>query len=150
MLRRRLLVRNMARRIAFAALAAIVLLVGLALFNLALFLYLRPQLGVLGAVLVVALGHAVGGAILLSLAMREPRAAEIEALADAEGMALEAANSDKPDALLALATFERKIGEFRSGFSLGLSAVGALKELLDAARSEAKDNVAQPGPARGG
>ena len=128
--RRQILARHLAVRIAFGAMSAIVLLVGVALLNVSLFLVLRPLLGDLQAVLMVALLHFVIGGGLAVYALREPASAELTALAEAEAAALAALGSQTEGTVSALAAAERRIESIGQGLSLTASALPSLIGLL--------------------
>jgi len=129
--RRQILARHMALRIGLGVMAAIVLLAGIALVNIALFLLLRPVLGDLWAVLVVALVHFVGGGALAAYALSEPASAELTALAEAETAALAALDSEAHDTLASLGDAEKRIERIGAGLSLTANALPGLIGLLN-------------------
>ncbi|MGH6930973.1 MAG: hypothetical protein ACREEE_00915, partial [Dongiaceae bacterium] len=107
--RRRVLARYTAGRLAVASTAAIVLLTGLALFDVSFFLALRPLIGDLGAVFLIAVGHTLVGALLVMLALREPASAELAALTEAETKALSLVSADAGDIVADIAGAQRRI-----------------------------------------
>ena len=107
--RRQILARKTTARIAVAMIAAIVLLVGLALVDVSVFLALRPLLGDLGAVLLIAIAHILVGALLGVLALREPASAELTALTEAEANALRLVSEDASDTVAAIEAAQRRI-----------------------------------------
>jgi hypothetical protein len=82
--RRQILARRMAGRVVLGVGAAVILLAGLALLEVGFFLGIRPTLGDLGAVLLIAGAHFLVGAVLAVLALREPASAALTVLAEAE------------------------------------------------------------------
>src|SRR5271169_4310970 len=90
--RRQILARRMAGRVVLAVAAAVILLAGLALLEVGFFLGIRPTLGDLDAVLLIAGAHFLVGAVLAVIALREPASAELTALAEAETAARDLAS----------------------------------------------------------
>ena len=129
--RRQSLARHMALRVGLGAMAGIILLVGVALLNVALFLLLRPLLGDLGSVLAVAAAHFVAGGGLAAFALSQPHSAELQALAEAETAALAALDSDAHDRLAALSAAEQRIASIGAGLSLTANALPGLIGLLN-------------------
>ena len=129
-LRRRLLIRYAAQRLALGVLAAIVLLVGLGLLNVALFLWLRDAYGDLGAVLIVAGLHAIAGAILAVLALRGPSSRELGALEEAEAAALDAMTAEVEGITEKLNTFEARLETIGGHLALVPAAISTLSGLL--------------------
>ncbi|MFO1169905.1 MAG: hypothetical protein U1E49_02960 [Hyphomicrobiaceae bacterium] len=125
-LRRRLMLSYAAQRLAFAALAAIVLLVGLGLFNVALFLWLRESLGDLGAVLAIATLHALAGGVLAVLALRGPSSRELTALEEAESAALDAVSAEVEAITQKLNAYEARLETIGNHLALVPSALSAL------------------------
>jgi hypothetical protein len=129
-LRRRLMLRYAARRLAFGVLAAIVLLVGLGLLNIALFLWLREAYGDLNAVLIVAALHVVAGGVLALLALRGPGGRELAALEEAEAAALEAVTTEVETIAQKLTAFEGRLETIGRHLALVPDAVSAISGLL--------------------
>jgi hypothetical protein len=128
--RRQILARHLAMRVGIGAMAGIVLLVGIALLNVALFLLLRPWLGDLWSVLAVAVLHLAAGGLLAVFALSSPKSAELTALAEAEAAALQALDSDAHDKLAALTAAEQRIERLGAGLSLTANALPTLIGLL--------------------
>lgn len=125
-LRRRLMLSYAAQRLAFAVLAALVLLVALGLLNVALFLWLRPSLGDLGAVLVVAALHSVAGTILAVLALRGPNSRQLTALEEAESAALDAVSAEVEAITAKLNAYESRLETIGNHLALVPGALSAL------------------------
>ena len=124
--RRQILARHMAMRVALGAVAAIVLLVGIALLNVALFLLLRPLLGDFWSVLAVAVLHLAGGGALAALAVSQPHSAELTALAEAEAAAFQSLDSQAQDQFASLNAAEQRIAKIGSNLSLTANALPGL------------------------
>ncbi len=139
-LRRRLMIRYAAQRLALGVLAAIVLLVGLGLLNVALFLWLRESMSDLGAVLVVAALHAIGGGILAILALRGPSSREMAALEEAEAAAFDAVSAEIEGISQKLNAFEARLETIGSHLALVPAALSAASGLLG--RSKPDDDKA--------
>ena len=135
--RRRILARHMALRVGLGVMAAIVLLVGVALLNVALFLLLRPTLGDLWSVLAVALLHFVIGGVLAVYALSEPSSAELRALAEAEASALGALDAETHETLAQLTAAEQRIS---TGLTLTANALPSLIGLLSRPAKPAPDS----------
>ena len=129
-LRRRLMIRYAARRLALGILAAIVLLVGLGLLNVALFLWLRDYMSDLGAVLVVAALHGMAGAILAMLALRGPNSREMAALEDAEAAAFDAVSAEIEGISQKLSAFEARLESIGTHLALVPTALSAVSGLI--------------------
>jgi hypothetical protein len=119
-----------ARRLAVGILAAIVLLVGLGLLNVALFLWLRESWGDLGAVLIVAGLHAVGGGALAVFALRGPSSRELAALEEAETAALDAMSSEVESITQKLNAYEARLETIGNHLALVPAALSAVSGLL--------------------
>jgi hypothetical protein len=124
------MLRYAAQRLAFGVLAAIVLLVGLGLLNVALFLWLREGFGDLGAVLIVAALHWVAGGVLAVLALRGPASRELEALEEAETAALDAVSSEIDGITQKLNAFEARLETIGSHLALVPGAISAISGLI--------------------
>jgi hypothetical protein len=135
-LRRRLLIRYAAQRLALGALAAIVLLVGLGLLNVALFLWLREAYGDLGAVLIVATLHAFAGVILAVLALQAPSSRELGALEEAEAAALDAVTTEVEGITQKLNAFEARLESIGSHLALVPTAISTLSGLLSRSKPD--------------
>jgi hypothetical protein len=110
--RRQILARRIAGRAVLAMAAAVILLAGLALLEVGLFLGIRPTLGDLGAVLLIAGAHFLGGVVLAALALREPASAELTALAEAETAARDLVGEEVRDIpAAAVRTAQHGIGQ---------------------------------------
>lgn len=129
--RRQILARHMAMRIGLGALAGIVLLVGIALLNVALFLGLRPLLGDLWSVLAVAFLHFIIGGVLAIYALSEPSSAELHLLAETEAAALSALDAETHDAMANIALAEKRIERIGAGLSLTANALPGLIALIN-------------------
>lgn len=140
-LRRRLMLSYAAQRLAFAALAAIVLLVGLGLLNVALFLWLRESLGDLGAVLAVATLHALAGGVLAVLALRGPSSRELTALEEAESAALDAVSAEVEAISQKLNAYEARLETIGNHLALVPSALSAVSGLLTRTSPEKPDTA---------
>ena len=88
LVRHRILLQHAANRAVIGVVAVLMLLVGFGLLNAALFLYLRPALGDIAALLVAALIHLAIGSLAMALTWKEYTPPELEALANAEASAL--------------------------------------------------------------
>ena len=137
-LRRRLMLRYAAQRLALGVLAAIVLLVGLGLLNVALFLWLRESMSDLGAVLIVAALHGIGGGILAVLALRGPSSRELAALEEAEAAAFDAVSAEIEGISQKLSAFEARLEGIASHLALVPTALSAVSGLIGRA-GEKKD-----------
>jgi hypothetical protein len=135
-LRRRLLIRYAAQRLALGVLAAIVLLVGLGLLNVALVLWLRDTYGDLGAVLIVAALHAVAGAILAALALQAPSSRELGALEEAEAAALDAVTAEVEGITQKLNDFEARLESIGGHLALVPGAISTLSGLLSRSKPD--------------
>ena len=129
--RRQILARNIALRVGVGVLATIVLLVGIALLNVALFLLLRPPLGDFWSVVIDAVLHLALGTGLALFALTQPHSAELAALAEAEAAALQALDVEAKDGLVALNSAEQRIAQIGSGLSLTAQALPSLLGLLN-------------------
>jgi hypothetical protein len=136
-LRRRILFRYAAGRIVMGTLAVLVLLVGVGLLNVALFLGLRNSLGDIGAILVVAAVHLVGGSIALFATLREPSSPELEALGEAEAAAFEAFSADTSGIVEGLTSVGERLGRVGSNVSLGIAALSSLHSLVSRSNDKA-------------
>lgn len=136
--RRQILARRSVLRMAFAAAAIMLLLVGLGLLNLALYLALQPYLGSLASVLLVAAVHLGAGGVLAALALREPASSELSALAEAEAAALHMVSAEAGET-------QHRIGQF--GATLGAAAIPTLVGLI--AGVQAKAAAGKQGSAAG-
>jgi hypothetical protein len=87
-LRRRVLLQHAANRAAIIAVGILLIMVGLALLNAAIFQYLQTSLGNIGAVLVVACIHLAIGLLAVLVSWQEHETTELEALAESEAAAL--------------------------------------------------------------
>jgi len=125
--RRQILARHLAMRVGLGVAAGIMLLVGLALLNVALFLSLRPLLGDVWSVLVISLLHLAIGGGLAVLALSQPHSAELTALAEAETSALGALDAEAHESLAALTAAEQRIG---AGLTLTANALPSLIGLM--------------------
>ena len=145
--RRQILARYTAVRIAVASFAAIVVLAGLALVDVAFFLAMRPYLSDLGAVLLIAGVHILIGALLAALALREPTSAKLISLTEAELTALHQVSEDASDIVAQIEAAQRRIEQigqnllprnfFRQLFSGGPFGAAA----LEAAREQTRQNI---------
>lgn len=140
-LRRRLMIRYAAQRLAFGVMAAIVLLVGLGLLNVALFLWLRESMSDLGAVLIVAALHAIAGGVLAILALRGPSSREMAALEDAESAAFDAVSAEVDAIGQKISAFEQRLETISSHLALVPTAISAVSGLLG--RSQQDDDKAR-------
>ncbi|MEZ5924225.1 MAG: hypothetical protein R3D57_07550 [Hyphomicrobiaceae bacterium] len=138
-LRRRLMLRYAAQRLALGVLAAIVLLVGLGLLNVALYLWLREPLGDIGAVLIVAGLHLVGGGLLAVLALRGPSSRELSALEEAEAAALDAVTTEIEGVAEKLNRFESRLESIGSHLALVPSALSTLSTMLRKSPTEDRE-----------
>ncbi|MCA0341716.1 MAG: hypothetical protein LCH61_01295 [Proteobacteria bacterium] len=129
-LRQRIMFRYAASRIVIGTLAVLLLLVGVALLNVALFLALRNPLGDIGAVLGVAAVHLVAGAIALAFTLQEPASAELEALSEAEAVALDALSADTSSLVEGIASVGGRFSRIGSNASLAVAALSSLQSLL--------------------
>lgn len=141
-LRRRLMLRYAAQRLAFGMLAAIVLLVGLGLLNVALFLWLRESTGDLVAVLIVAALHAIGGGLLAFLALRGPNSRELQALEEAETAALDAVSSEVEAITEKLNAFEGRLETIGSHLALVPTAISAISGFIG--KADTGEGTADP------
>lgn len=138
--RRQILARHMAIRIGLGVVAGIVLLVGIALLNVALFLVLRPTLGDLWSVVAVAALHfAIGGAFAV-FALSEPSSAELHALAEAETAAFAALDSEAHGTLAGIAATQQRIN---AGLSLTANVLPGLINLMRRPAKAATAEVSQ-------
>lgn len=138
-LRRRLMLRYAAQRLAVGVLAAIVLLVGLGLLNVALFLWLRDTWGDLGAVLIVAALHALAGGVLALFALRGPSSRELAALEEAESAALDAMSSEIEAITQKLNAYEARLETIGNHLALVPTALSAVSGLLSRSSSESPE-----------
>jgi hypothetical protein len=129
-LRRRVLFRHYAAHAALGTLAVLMLLIGIALLNVALFLSLRQTWGDIPAVLVVAVVHLGLGGVMLVFTTREPASPELDALADAEAAALSAVNADTRSVVDGVSAAGERLGRLSSDVSLGIAALSGLQSLL--------------------
>ena len=110
--RRQILARRIAARVVLAITAGMILVIGFALLEVGLFLGIRPTLGDLGAVLLIAGAHFLVGAVLAVLALREPASAELTALAEAETAARDLVGEEvRGLPAAAVRTAQREIGQ---------------------------------------
>jgi uncharacterized membrane protein YraQ (UPF0718 family) len=128
--RHRILLQHAANRAVIGAIAVPMLLVGFGLLNAALFLYLRPVLGDIAALLVAALIHVAIGSLAMALTWKEHPSPELEALADAEASALDVLSSDASGAVDNFEAIKDKITRVGSNISIGVAAISGLQTLL--------------------
>jgi hypothetical protein len=129
-LRRRVLFKHYAVHAALGTLAVLMLLIGIALLNVALFLSLRHIWGDISAVLIVAVVHLGLGGVMLVLTMREPTSPELDALAEAETSALSAVNADTRSMIDSVGAAGERLGRLGSNVSLGIAALSGIQALM--------------------
>ncbi len=129
-LRRRVLLRQLVRRTMAGALAVAALVVAAALSTYAVFLAIRTPLGDLGAVLSIAGFYLAIAVSLLLYTLHEPESPELDALAEMEAAALDSAAADTHGIVHAFSAAGHRIEDLGNTFSLGISALSALRRLL--------------------
>ena len=110
------------------AVAALIVAAGLATY--ALYLAIRPLLGDLGAVLVVAGLYLAVAIILLVYTLHEPHSPELEALAEMEAAALETLTAESQDMLRFLSPAGHGFSNFGNTMSIAIAIIGALRKLI--------------------
>jgi hypothetical protein len=129
-LRHRVLLQHAANRAAVIALGILLVLVGFGLLNAALFLYLRPSLGDIGAVLIVASVHLVIGALALLVSWQEHDSPELQALAEIETAALKEFDTEATNAVENLETVGHRLTHIGSNVAVAMTAISGLQALL--------------------
>ena len=129
-LRHRILMQHAVNRAAIIALGILLILVGVALLNAALFLYVRTFLGDIGAVLVVASVHLAIGALALLVSWQEHETPELEALAESEAAALKEFDTEATNAVENLETVGHRLAHIGSNVTVAMTAISGLQALL--------------------
>lgn len=130
LLRRQVLVRQLIRRAIASALAVAALIVAAGLATHALFLAIRVPLGELGATLVIAAVYFVVAVILLAYAMHESTSPELDALAEMEATALDAATAETQGIMKAVGAAGHRIETLGDSITLGIGVLATLRKLL--------------------
>ena len=130
LLRRRIVLQHTMQRVAIGVMAAILILAGIGLLTVGLVLWLRPLLGDLVAVLVVAFFHLAVGGVALVFAVREPASAELAALESAEVSALEVLTADASGLIGGIGSAGHSLQSLGNNLNVGLAAVSGLRSLL--------------------
>lgn len=131
-LRRRILLRQMIVRALAGLLGAAALLVTAALATYAGYLAIRPMLGELNSVLVLAAGYLVIAITLIAFTLHEPASPELDALSEIEAAALEATMNENRDVLDAFTGVGSRLHDIGSTVTLGLGVLSTLRKLLAA------------------
>ena len=140
MLRRRVLLKHSVNRALLAVFAAMLLLVGIALLNVALFLALRGPFGDIGSVLVVAVTHLLIGAAALFVTLQEPTSPELDALAAAETAAFEAMSKDMSGTIDGLVAAGDRLQHLANTASLSLAAASGIRSLVSGSNGHAPEH----------
>jgi hypothetical protein len=126
--RQEVMVRAAARKMALGVVAGIFLLGGIALANVALYFWLSPRLGDMGAAaLLAALQFAVGAAVM-AVAMRQASSKEIAALREAEQAALAILTEEAEGVTRIFAPGDRLGRNLAVGLDLATTLVGLMKK----------------------
>ena len=130
LMRRQVLLRVMAVKIALGAVAALFLLAGLALANVALFFWLAPRVGEPGAAAILAGAQILIGAIVLAVALRHAATSELEMLRETEEVTL-ALLTEEAEAITGLfAPVARSADRLGRNVALGLDIATTLLGFL--------------------
>jgi len=139
LLRRQILLRQLIRRALAGALAGAAFIIAMGLATCALFLAVRDPLGDLGATLAIAALYVAAAVMLLAYALREPNSPELQALAEMEATALDAATADTQGIVRAVGAAGQRIEDLGASLSLGIGVVSALRKLLASRGSRAPE-----------
>ena len=135
-----------------AGLAFVQLITGLFLLNAMVFLTLRATLGDVGALGVMCAGHFAAAAVVLAIALREPKSRELDALVEAEHSALRAVNSEAGAILSAIKSIESRLESLGANVALAVGALSMLSSMTKASEGQ-RPAVAKPvdegGPPKG-
>jgi hypothetical protein len=138
-LRHRILLQHAANRAAIAALAILLILVGIGLLNAALFLYLRTPLSDIGAMLVVAIIHLCAGGLALAVTWHSHDSPELAALAETEAAALNKLDSEASGAVESFEAISRRLTYIASKVAAAMTAVSGLQSLLSRSARQAPE-----------
>lgn len=135
LLRRQILLQQLFRRAIASALAVAALIVSAGLGTFALYLAIKLSLGDLGAALVIAAIYLVVAIVLLVFALHEPHSPELDALAEMEAAALEAATADTQGIMQTFNAAGHRLDSLGSNLSLAAGVLSALRKLLASRKS---------------
>ena len=129
-LRRQALVAQGLSRGVTAAIAVLLILLGVALLNVALFLWLRTLTGDLAGVAIIGAAHLLVGGACLVAALRRADSPEAAALEASENEAFNVMRGELDAALRPILTIEANVERITGNLSRAVSTLAAASALL--------------------
>ncbi len=129
LLRRRILFQQATSRAVAGGIGVVSLLIGIALLNVALYLYLRDQFGEQISMLIIAGIHLGLAAIGLVVAFRDHHTPALDALAEAEAAAMEMLGDETADITHAVTALSNRVQGIGGNLSIALAALSGLRAL---------------------